>query len=280
MAFERGPVIQRAGTAARADIDEGLRAFMLKIYNYMCLALGVTGAVAMFTASSDTMMQAIFGTPLAYVVMFSPLAFILVLSFGINKLGTGAVQAIFWAFAATMGLSMASIFMVYTDTSIAKVFFITASVFAAMSLYGYTTKRSLAAMGAFMFMGDLAREIALPVEIDFMAVSSYGNTTKTSGVVRIVKDLDLDLSGRDVLIVEDIVHSGLTLRYLSRNLLARNPASLEVCALLVREGKSANAPDLRYVGFTIPPAFVVGYGLDVAERYRNLPYVCAYIGDR
>ncbi len=134
--------------------------------------------------------------------------------------------------------------------------------------------------GAFMFMGDLAREIALPVEFDFMAVSSYGNTTKTSGVVRIVKDLDLDLSGRDVLIVEDIVHSGLTLRYLSRNLLARNPASLEVCALLVREGKSANAPDLRYVGFTIPPAFVVGYGLDVAERYRNLPYVCAYIGDR
>ena len=165
MAFERGPVIQRAGTAARADIDEGLRAFMLKIYNYMSLALGVTGAVAMFTASSDTMMQAIFGTPLAYVVMFSPLAFILVLSFGINKLSTGAVQAIFWAFAATMGLSMASIFMVYTDTSIAKVFFITASVFAAMSLYGYTTKRDLTGIGSFLFMGLIGIVIASIVNI-------------------------------------------------------------------------------------------------------------------
>ena len=133
--------------------------------------------------------------------------------------------------------------------------------------------------GAFVFMSDLAREIALPVEFDFMAVSSYGSTTKTSGVVRIVKDLDLDLSGRDVLIVEDIVHSGLTLRYLRKNLLARNPASLEVCALLVREGR-AQVPDLRYVGFTIPPEFVIGYGLDVGERYRNLPSVHAYDGDR
>ena len=165
MAFERGPVIQRAVTVARADIDEGLRAFMLKIYNYMCLALGVTGAVAMFTASSETMMQAIFTTPLAYVVMFSPLAFILVLSFGINKLSTGAVQAIFWAFAATMGLSMASIFMVYTDASIAKVFFITASVFAAMSLYGYTTKRDLTGIGSFLFMGLIGIVIASIVNI-------------------------------------------------------------------------------------------------------------------
>ncbi|MFP6759876.1 MAG: Bax inhibitor-1/YccA family protein [Alphaproteobacteria bacterium] len=182
MAFERGPVIQRAGTAARADIDEGLRAFMLKIYNYMSLALGVTGAVAMFTASSDTMMQAIFGTPLAYVVMFSPLAFILVLSFGINKLSTGAVQAIFWAFAATMGLSMASIFMVYTDTSIAKVFFITASVFAAMSLYGYTTKRSLAAMGAFMFMGLIGIVIAMVVNL-FMQSSGLEFAISILGVL-------------------------------------------------------------------------------------------------
>ncbi len=182
MAFERGPVIQRAGTAARADIDEGLRAFMLKIYNYMCLALGVTGAVAMFTASSETMMQAIFTTPLAYVVMFSPLAFILVLSFGINKLSTGAVQAIFWAFAATMGLSMASIFMVYTDASIAKVFFITASVFAAMSLYGYTTKRSLAAMGAFMFMGLIGIIIAMVVNM-FMQSSGLEFAISILGVL-------------------------------------------------------------------------------------------------
>ena len=130
--------------------------------------------------------------------------------------------------------------------------------------------------GAFMFMSDLARAIDLPVEFDFMAISSYGSATKTSGVVRIVKDLDLDLTGRDVLVVEDIVDSGLTLSYLRRNLEARNPASLEVCALLVREGLQRTDPDLRYIGFRIPPQFVVGYGLDVAERYRNLPYVCVY----
>ena len=132
--------------------------------------------------------------------------------------------------------------------------------------------------GAFMFMADLARAIRLPVEFDFMAVSSYGSATKTSGVVRIVKDLDLDLSDRHVLIVEDIVDSGLTLAYLRRNLLARNPASLEVCALLVKEGLQRVDPDLKYVGFTIPPKFVVGYGLDVDERHRNLPYVCVYEG--
>jgi hypoxanthine phosphoribosyltransferase len=130
--------------------------------------------------------------------------------------------------------------------------------------------------GAFVFMSDLARAIDLPVEFDFMAVSSYGAATKTSGVVRIVKDLDLDLTDRHVLIVEDIVDSGLTLAYLRRNLLARGPASLEVCALLVREGNDKVELDLKYVGFHIPPAFVVGYGLDVAERYRNLPFVAVY----
>src|SRR4051794_6791081 len=131
--------------------------------------------------------------------------------------------------------------------------------------------------GAIMFMADLAREIALPVEFDFMAVSSYGNATKSSGVVRIVKDLDLDLSGRHVLIVEDIIDSGLTLAYLRKNLLARHPASVEVCALLVRAGLQKRDPDLRYVGFRIPPDFVVGYGLDVSDRYRNLPYVASYL---
>ncbi len=127
--------------------------------------------------------------------------------------------------------------------------------------------------GAFVFMADLARVIDLPVEFDFMAVASYGAATKTSGVVRIVKDLDLDLSDRDVLVIEDIVDSGLTLTYLSRNLLARNPRSLEVCALLVKEGLQRDDLVLKYVGFTIPPDFVVGYGLDHAERYRNLPYI-------
>ena len=127
--------------------------------------------------------------------------------------------------------------------------------------------------GAFVFMSDLARQIDLPVEVDFMAVASYGSSTKTSGIVRIVKDLDIDLTGRDVLLVEDIVDSGLTLRWLRRNLLTRSPASLEVCALLVKTGMQREDPDLKYVGFHIPPDFVVGYGLDVGQRHRNLPEV-------
>ena len=134
--------------------------------------------------------------------------------------------------------------------------------------------------GAFMFMGDLARVIDRPLEVDFMAVSSYGNSTRTSGVVRIVKDLDIDLGGRDVLIVEDVVDSGLTLSYLRRNLLARNPASLEVCALLARASRQRNpklADEVRYVGFTIGDEFVVGYGLDAGERFRNVGDICAYL---
>ncbi len=133
--------------------------------------------------------------------------------------------------------------------------------------------------GAFMFMSDLSRAIDLPVEVDFMAVASYGSATRTSGVVRIVKDLDVDLVGRHVLVVEDIVDSGLTLNYLQRYLLARRPASLEVCALLVKDGQQRTAVDLRYVGFHIPPDFVVGYGHDVAERLRNLPAVHAHDSD-
>ncbi|HVC26513.1 MAG TPA: hypoxanthine phosphoribosyltransferase [Acidimicrobiales bacterium] len=125
--------------------------------------------------------------------------------------------------------------------------------------------------GAFVFMADLARAIRLPVEMDFMAVSSYGTATKTSGIVRIVKDLDADLTGRHVIVVEDIVDSGLTLSYLRKGLLARGPASLEVCALLVKSGQQRAQLDIAYTGFEIPPDFVVGYGLDVAERWRNLP---------
>jgi hypoxanthine phosphoribosyltransferase len=131
--------------------------------------------------------------------------------------------------------------------------------------------------GAFPFLADLSRAIDLPVEIDFMAVSSYGSATKTSGVVRIVKDLDYDLRGRHVLIVEDIIDSGLTLRYLQRNLQVREPASLEVCSLLLKEGLQREEPDFRYVGFRIPPDFVIGYGLDVDERYRNLPDIRIYL---
>jgi hypoxanthine phosphoribosyltransferase len=130
--------------------------------------------------------------------------------------------------------------------------------------------------GAYPFLADLARAIDLPVDVDFMAVSSYGSATKTSGVVRIVKDLDADLVGRHVLIVEDIVDSGLTLRYLRRNLGVRNPASVEVCALLLKEGLQREDPDVKYIGFRIPPEFVIGYGLDVEERYRNLPEIRIY----
>ncbi len=131
--------------------------------------------------------------------------------------------------------------------------------------------------GALVFVSDLARAIDLPTEFDFMAVSSYGNATKTSGVVRIVKDLDLDLTDRHVILVEDIVDSGLTLSYLRRYLQARKPASLEVCALLVRSARDLDSLDLKYVGFPMADEFVIGYGLDVAERYRNLPFIADYL---
>ena len=127
--------------------------------------------------------------------------------------------------------------------------------------------------GAFVVMADLARNIRLPLEFDFMAVASYGTATKTSGVVRILKDLDHELEGRDVLLVEDIVDSGLTLNYLLKNLHARRPRSLEVAALLQKKDIQQVPIELRYLGFDIPNEFVVGYGLDFAERYRNLPYI-------
>jgi hypoxanthine phosphoribosyltransferase len=124
--------------------------------------------------------------------------------------------------------------------------------------------------GAVMVMADLARELRRDVEMDWMATSSYGTSTESSGVVRIVKDLDTDIAGRNVLIVEDIVDSGLTLSWLRTNLESRNPASLEVCALLRKPEAAKVDIEARYVGFDIPNAFVVGYGLDYAERYRNL----------
>ena len=127
--------------------------------------------------------------------------------------------------------------------------------------------------GAIMVMADLARALHLPAEMDWMAVSSYGSGTKSSGVVRILKDLDTDIAGRDVLVVEDIIDSGLTLSWLLANLNSRGPASVEVCAMF-RKPDAIKVPlHVRYVGFDIPNEFVVGYGLDYAERYRNLPFV-------
>ena len=127
--------------------------------------------------------------------------------------------------------------------------------------------------GAIFFLADLMRAIDLPLELDFMAISSYGAATDTSGVVRILKDLDASIAGRDVLIVEDIIDSGLTLSYLARALEARRPASLEICALLTKPSRRQMEVPVRYVGFEIPDRFVIGYGLDYAERYRNLPYL-------
>jgi hypoxanthine phosphoribosyltransferase len=127
--------------------------------------------------------------------------------------------------------------------------------------------------GAIFFMADLMRQIDVPCEVDFMAISSYGAGVDSSGVVRILKDLDMSIEGRNVLVVEDIVDSGLTLSYLLRNLEAREPASLETCALLTKPERRENDVICRYVGFEIPNRFVIGYGLDFAERYRNLPYV-------
>jgi hypoxanthine phosphoribosyltransferase len=127
--------------------------------------------------------------------------------------------------------------------------------------------------GAALFVADLSRAIEGKVELDFMAVSSYGSSTKSSGVVRILKDLDEDIEGRDVLVVEDILDTGLTLKYLLRNLASRKPNSLEVVTLLSKEGKQQVPIDCKYIGFTVPDDFVVGYGLDFAERYRNLPYI-------
>jgi len=127
--------------------------------------------------------------------------------------------------------------------------------------------------GAFVFMADLARRVELPLEIDFVAVSSYGKDTRSSGVVQIIKDLDLSITGRDVLLVEDIVDTGLTLRYLAEMLRSRDPASLEICALLNKKEARKVDIDIKYCGFDVPPFFVVGYGLDYAEKYRQLPYV-------
>jgi len=182
MAKQRFTAFAQNRTAGVAEIDEGLRAFMLKVYNYMGLGLALTGAVAFFTSSSHALMQAIFGSPLQWLVMLSPFAFILVLSFGINRLRPATAQLLFWAFAGVMGLSLSSIFIVYTGTSIARVFFITASVFGAMSLYGYTTKKSLASWGSFLFMGLIGVVIAMVVNM-FLASSALHFIISVAGVL-------------------------------------------------------------------------------------------------
>lgn len=209
MAFEpQDQTVLRTGSRADSlSIDQGLRAHMLKVYNYMASGLALTGVVAMFTASSEAMLGAIFGTPLQWVVILAPLAFVLVLSFGINKLSTPAAQGLFWAFAFVMGLSMASIFLVYTGSSIARVFFISASMFAGMSLYGYTTKRDLSGFGSFLFMGLIGLIIASVVNI-FLASSALDFVISAAGVLIFVgltaydtqkiKSIYSEMDGQDV----------------------------------------------------------------------------------
>ena len=182
MAFERDQTIVRRGAATEAAVDEGLRAYFLKIYNYMGLALGLTGAVALAVASSPTLIQTIYGSGLQWVVMLAPLAFILVLRFGINRMRAATAQLVFWAFAAAMGLSLSWIFLAYTGSSIARTFFVTASLFGAMSLYGYTTKRSIQGWGSFLFMGVIGLIIAMVVNM-FLASTALDFAISMIGVL-------------------------------------------------------------------------------------------------
>jgi FtsH-binding integral membrane protein len=208
--FDRPTVGMRTGSAAA--IDEGLRSHMLRVYNYMSAGLAITGLVAFFfnqwVISSPEMIQLIYGSPLQWVIALSPLAFVLVLSFGINKMSFSAAQLTFWGFATVMGLSLSSIFMVYTGTSIARTFFITAATFGAMSLYGYTTKRDLTGMGSFLFMGLIGLIIASVVNI-FLASSALAFGISVIGVLIFVgltaydtqkiKEMYLETDGTEVM---------------------------------------------------------------------------------
>lgn len=172
----------RSGAAAAAEYDAGLRAHMLRVYNYMCAGLVLTGIIAFAVSNSPAAINLIFGTPLKWVAMLAPLGFVMVLSFGVNKMSFSKLQMVFWAFAAAMGVSMASIFLIYTGASVAKVFFITAGMFAATSLYGYTTKRDLARMGSIMFMGMIGLMLAMVVNF-FMQSSAMQFAISVLGVL-------------------------------------------------------------------------------------------------
>jgi uncharacterized protein len=172
MAFDSENRATARSALPQVGIDQGLRSYMLRVYNYMTGALALTGGVAYFVYASGLIEQ-IYGTPVYWVAVLAPLAFVLVLSFGIQKISLGAAQAIFWGYAAVMGLSMASIFLVYTGASIAEVFFITSATFLAMSLWGYTTKRDLSGFGHFLMMGLIGIIIAMVVNIFLQSPAVY-----------------------------------------------------------------------------------------------------------
>ena len=183
MAFGADPRVARSGGRVAVDqVDTGLRQYMLSIYNYMTLGLALTGAVAMLVASSPSIYMPIFTSPLKWVVMLAPLGFVLFLGVRLNKMSVQAVQLTYWAFAAVMGLSMASIFLVFTGESIARTFFITAAAFGALSLYGYTTKRDLSAMGTFLVVGLFGLIIASVVNI-FVGSSAIQFAVSVAGVL-------------------------------------------------------------------------------------------------
>ncbi|MCL6607720.1 MAG: Bax inhibitor-1/YccA family protein [Geminicoccaceae bacterium] len=182
MAFRMDPRVAQARGVAIERIDEGLRSYMLAIYNYMGLGLAITGLTAFVVATSPPLMAAIFGTPLKWVVMLAPLAFVFFLSARVSRMSVSAAQLTFWAFAIVMGLSMASIFLVFTGTSIARVFFITAATFAAVSLYGYTTKRDLSQFGSFLIMGLIGIVIASLVNL-FLGSSALQFAISVIGVL-------------------------------------------------------------------------------------------------
>jgi FtsH-binding integral membrane protein len=172
----------RTANRVSTNIDVGLRDYMLRIYNYMTGGLAITGLVSYSVSTSDSMMQMIFGTGLSWIVMLSPLGFVLALSFGINRMSAVTAQAVFWSFSGVMGLSLASIFIMYTGTSITRVFFITSGTFAAMSLYGYSTKRDLTGFGSFLFMGLIGIIIASLVNM-FLQSSAMHFVISAVGVL-------------------------------------------------------------------------------------------------
>ena len=206
MAFGPEPRVARAQVGVER-IDEGLRSYLLQVYNYMGLGLAITGVVAFLVASTPALYQPIFGTPLKWVVMLAPLGFVFFLGAKIQTMSVSAAQLTFWAFAAVMGLSMASIFLVFTGESIARVFFITAAMFGAMSLYGYTTKRDLSGWGSFLFMGLIGIIIAMVVNI-FLASPALHFAISVIGVLvftgltaydtQRIKEMYYELDGADV----------------------------------------------------------------------------------
>lgn len=162
-----------AGARTRADVDEGLRSYMLGVYNYMTSGVLLTGIIALLTANSPTMLNAIYGTPLQWVVMLAPLAFVFIMSGGQRKFSAATLQMLYWGFASVMGLSLSYIFLAYTGASVARVFFITAAMFASLSLYGYTTKKDLSAWGTFLFMGVVGLIIASIANIFMQSSALY-----------------------------------------------------------------------------------------------------------